>query len=85
MGHLGAFWGNSDGANHPRCIITRDASLKKIFGKKMTRPEETLKRSKLKTISHAFRRPRDPCTECRKMFRGDIGWYIKDSHDFERA
>ena len=45
---------------------------------------ETLKRTKLKAISHAFGRPRTPCTEGRGMPRGDMGAYTKDSHGFER-
>ena len=41
-----------------------------------------VKRLKLKAISYGFRRPRDPRTECCRIPRGDMGWYIMDFHDF---
>ena len=37
--------------------------------KKWSGPEEPLN-AKLKAISHAFRRPRDPCTKCRGCLQG---------------
>ena len=80
-----AIWGNSDDAKHLGCIISRAAPHRKVFDEKMTGPGRALKRSKLKAISHGFRRPRYPCSECSGMYRGDVGWYIKDFHDFERA
>ena len=44
----------------------------------MTGHRGALKQSKLKAISHSFRRPRDLCTECRGIPLGDMGGYIKD-------
>ena len=67
------------GINYMSCRTHR-----KVLGEKYDRARNRQKRSKLKAIRNTFRRPRDPCTECRGMPRGDIGWYIKVSHVFER-
>ena len=76
------FLGNSDDANHPGCFIICATPYIRFSAKNMTGPE-TLKRSKLKAISHGFRHPWDPCIECNGMSRGDMGLYIKDFYDFE--
>ena len=76
-----AFWGNSDGAKLFGRIISRVTLHRMVSAKNMTGPEGALKRSKLKTISHGFRRSWEPCTEFHGMSRGDIGWYIKGFHD----
>ena len=58
----------------------------KVFVEKYDRARRSPKTVKIEGyISHAFRRPREPCTKCRGISRGDMRWYIKDSHDFERA
>ena len=48
-----------------------------VYVKNMTGLGGDLKRSKLKAISHGFRRPRDPSTECRGMPRGDMNGILR--------
>ena len=52
--------------------MSRAATHKKVFGEKYKKARRSLKLSKLKAILHGFRRPRDPCIECRGMCREDI-------------
>ena len=85
MSRLVTFWGKFRWCETLKCIVSRTAPHRKVLGEKYDRARKSPKTIKLKAISHAFRRPRDPCTECIGMPRGDIGWYIKDFHDFERA
>ena len=65
-----AFWGNSDGVEHPRCIISHAAPHRKDFGEDITGPRGALKRSKLKAISHDFWRPRDRAPNVVRFLEG---------------
>ena len=50
----------------------------RFWAKIMTVPGGALKRSKLKAINnHAFRRPRDSCTECHGMPRGTLDGILR--------
>ena len=64
------FWGDLDGVKRPVSIICRVAPHTKVFDKNITGSRGALKRSKLKAISHSFRRPQDLCTEFHEMPRG---------------
>ena len=51
-----AFWGYSDDATHPQCIIISVAPYMKVFSEKFDRPGVAIKQSKLKPISQCFKR-----------------------------
>ena len=56
-GWLVAFWCNSDGVKHLGYIIRRATPHKKVLGENMTWSGGVQKGSKLKPISHCYRRP----------------------------
>ena len=75
-----AFWGNSDGAKHPGCIISRVAPHRKVFGEKLSTPtRRNHKTVKLKVISHDFRCPLDPCRDFVGCFEGTLDGILRTS------
>ena len=54
MGRLVAFWGNSDGAKHPGCIISRAVPHRMVFGEEYDRVRRSPKIVKIEGYKSVF-------------------------------
>ena len=54
MGDLMEFWGISDDAKHPQCIINRDAPHKKVLGEKYDWARKSPKTIKIEGYNSRF-------------------------------